>query len=451
LAPTGARVAEAAPPTAPRPQTVTQTANTASEAYAFLNTNAAGGGLTGQVGPSVYANAHSGLTGIYNAAGSTVGYGVFGLSTTGFGVYGRSTSTQYGGVYGTAFNNGVVGVSTGRTGVFGQTTAANNVPYSQQYPFDSSTYDGHAGVAGNDASVAPTTNNVNENVGVYGLSQFGLAGVLGVLGQASSGSTAGVLGFVSNGSQEGVFGRDQSSGTTSSGLFGSSRNGTGTTTFSTVYSGADIGLEVDNATLNTVPALLVQGDVQTATYPLVIVRNNFDSSTPDDVFSIGGSGNVVAQGTITGSASPLAVTRASDGTKYVAYGMRASAPSIEDVGFANLSKGYAVVKLDPSFAKTLDARTPYAVFLSPEGDNKGLYVTAKTGTSFVVRESQSGTSSLPFSYRIVARPGDMPSAPHLPDARTLVQPIFDDRKERAMHAVRKAERERMTRLFATNK
>jgi hypothetical protein len=39
----------------------------------FPNTNAAGGALTGEVGPIVYGNAHAGVSGVYNAAGSTVG------------------------------------------------------------------------------------------------------------------------------------------------------------------------------------------------------------------------------------------------------------------------------------------------------------------------------------------------------------------------------------------
>jgi hypothetical protein len=45
----------------------------------------------------------------------------------------------------------------------------------------------------------------------------------------------------------------------------------------------------------------------------------------------------------------------------------------------------------------------YHVFITPNGDSKGLYVTAKTATGFEVRESGGGTSSLSFDYRIVAK------------------------------------------------
>ena len=39
-------------------------------------------------------------------------------------------------------------------------------------------------------------------------------------------------------------------------------------------------------------------------------------------------------------------------------------------------------------------------------DTRGLYVSLKTPSGFEVREAQGGRSSLPFDYRIVARPLD---------------------------------------------
>ena len=44
------------------------------------------------------------------------------------------------------------------------------------------------------------------------------------------------------------------------------------------------------------------------------------------------------------------------------------------------------------------------MFLTPEGDNRGLYVDHKTGAGFDVRESQGGRSTIAFSYRIVGKP-----------------------------------------------
>jgi hypothetical protein len=45
----------------------------------------------------------------------------------------------------------------------------------------------------------------------------------------------------------------------------------------------------------------------------------------------------------------------------------------------------------------------YHVFLTPNGDCKGLYVTKKTANSFEVRELGGGKSSIAFDYRIMAR------------------------------------------------
>jgi hypothetical protein len=47
------------------------------------------------------------------------------------------------------------------------------------------------------------------------------------------------------------------------------------------------------------------------------------------------------------------------------------------------------------------------VFLTPEGDCRGLYVRRKSATSFQVREHMGGTSNIAFSYRIVGRRKDI--------------------------------------------
>ena len=44
----------------------------------------------------------------------------------------------------------------------------------------------------------------------------------------------------------------------------------------------------------------------------------------------------------------------------------------------------------------------YHVFLTPNGDCKGLYVIQKTASSFEVHELGGGSSNVSFDYRIVA-------------------------------------------------
>jgi hypothetical protein len=64
-----------------------------------------------------------------------------------------------------------------------------------------------------------------------------------------------------------------------------------------------------------------------------------------------------------------------------------------------------VVKLDADFAKVIK-RGDYRVFLTPEGDCRGLYVRRKSA-SFEVRELVGGKSNVAFSYRIVGRRKDI--------------------------------------------
>jgi hypothetical protein len=76
---------------------------------------------------------------------------------------------------------------------------------------------------------------------------------------------------------------------------------------------------------------------------------------------------------------------------------------MEDFGSGTLERGVAVVQIDQAFAETVSGTADYHVFITPNGDSKGLYVTGKTAAGFEVRESGGGTSSVSFDYRIVAK------------------------------------------------
>jgi hypothetical protein len=112
------------------------------------------------------------------------------------------------------------------------------------------------------------------------------------------------------------------------------------------------------------------------------------------------------------------------GQKMTTYATMSSVPNVEDFGEAQLTAGQAYVSLKQAIAATIDARVNYMVFITPEGDTRGLYVTQKTPAGFVVRESQGGRSDAAFSYRIVAKPFGSTTAslrpssaprPHLPN------------------------------------
>jgi len=62
----------------------------------------------------------------------------------------------------------------------------------------------------------------------------------------------------------------------------------------------------------------------------------------------------------------------------------------------------ATITLEHTFAQTINTAAEYHVFLTPNGDCKGLYVAKKSGSSFEVRELGGGTSNVAFDYRVVA-------------------------------------------------
>jgi hypothetical protein len=89
--------------------------------------------------------------------------------------------------------------------------------------------------------------------------------------------------------------------------------------------------------------------------------------------------------------------------KVAMYAMHAAENWFEDFGSAQLDTGVAVVHIDPTFAETVNGQMDYHVFLTPQGDCEGLYVTRKTPTSFEVHELRGGKANVAFDYRITAR------------------------------------------------
>ena len=114
-------------------------------------------------------------------------------------------------------------------------------------------------------------------------------------------------------------------------------------------------------------------------------------------------GDLNLAGHLTQNMTSAIVIRGS-GAPHVSYGAQTAQPAIEDSGEGRIVGGAGFVAIDAALAATLDPRSEYHVFLQPEGDSRGLYVTAKTLRGFYVRESMGGRSTLAFSYRILGRP-----------------------------------------------
>jgi hypothetical protein len=117
------------------------------------------------------------------------------------------------------------------------------------------------------------------------------------------------------------------------------------------------------------------------------------------------AGNAVVTGTLTAGVKN-AMVAFPDGSQRVLHCMESPEHWFEDFGTAKLKRGRAVVRLDADFAKVIK-RGDYRVFVTPEGDCRGLYIRNRSAASFEVRELGGGKSNVAFSYRIVGRRKDI--------------------------------------------
>lgn len=134
------------------------------------------------------------------------------------------------------------------------------------------------------------------------------------------------------------------------------------------------------------------------------------SSSADEVvllaedFTLGGFCEITTGGDLGCTGSKSAVVPVAGGSRKVAlYAIEGPENWFEDAGSAQLTNGEATVNLESTFGETVNTNMDYRIFLTPDGDCKGLYVAQKTATSFVVRELGGGTSNVAFDYRIMAK------------------------------------------------
>jgi hypothetical protein len=455
LSPAGSQVRQ-------RFSTVT-THNEADNAVVFLNLNTSGSGLSGQVGPAPYTSvATAGVFGVFAPSStSAFGDGVVGLSSTGYGVVGEAVAGTFAAVYGQNFSlfggPGVQGVSAGN-GVVGQSTKTNGIVGQTSQPSGTTS----AGVLGqdtansdqfNDGVMGTTTNGAygvegtSSNDGVGGVHGLGTTGVgvrgdstsnLGVLGVSSSeagvegisSSSFGVLGestpsdgghFIS-GSLSGAYGESN----TGAGLFGQNDN-TGTASGNAVDVGVFATSAAGDGLYATSTRFLGAFITNASTFDTMAVEATgsanplFARASGGGTMTFDSGGNLTVSGTITGGAFATDRTR-NPGTDLMTYQTQETELTVEDVGSAQLVRGTASVALASDFKQTIDGSSQYMVFLTPYGDTHGLYVSQRGPQGFVVRENGSGSSTVAFDYRIVARPYGAHTA-RLPHFASIVRPL----------------------------
>lgn len=328
-------------------------------------------------GSSAQGDAISGRTKAFSAKGGARGVmaGVLGEDVSVAPPGQENFSSGLAGRSQTGF--GITGFSKIHAGVVGSTT---NPSLTDGY--------GTAGVEGFDQS----NDGGQNNLGVEG----GTTGGTGVFGFSSLGN--GVRGITFNPSSQNqqhraaVFGIDMS--TDGGGLnfgvagFSPATGIAGLSVAAPTSQGAPIAPAVAAVCLNGGAAIQA---VTSLVLPYTLLM------------TLDCGGNLTVLGTIM-SQSAMVDTKTVDGRDVAAYQARQTQATIEDFGEGQIVDGIGTVRLNADFASTIDRRSSYLVFITPEGDSRGLYVEHKTGAGFEVRESQGGRSTISFSYRIVARP-----------------------------------------------
>lgn len=241
---------------------------------------------------------------------------------------------------------------------------------------------------------APST---GEN-GVFGSADNDADFLAAIIGEQSGSTTRtiGVEGYSASGEGIGVYGQKE---------FGSN---TGADAFGNAGVWGDTGVTGAWGSLGTADdgnAMFALNN--SVTYSTMVINNEEGSSSSAFILDVssgyGGFCNFWADGSLhcNGALSNQVPTK--NGKDVSLYAVQSTENWFEDFGSGQLGRGSATINLEPTFAQTVNTGMDYHVFLTPNGDCKGLYVSNKTAAGFEVRELGGGTSNVAFDYRIVAK------------------------------------------------
>jgi hypothetical protein len=253
--------------------------------------------------------------------------------------------------------------------------------------------------------------------GVYGTNRSGTA-VTGTTSSTNGGSGVSGVSTAGSGSASGVYGR--SSSENGFGIVGNSTSANGIVGVTTADGLA--GIYADEKGAGT--GLVGTTNDESGRYFVISVQGDNSQTMLFEAYNMGTGGDcfisALAAMTCSGGVSGSVLHarhRNRAGQRVVSYASESASATIEDDGTAKISGGVATVRIDARFAALMD-RAWYYVFITPLGDTRGLYVSAKTPLGFVVREAEHGRDTLAFDYRIVAHPRDrtrdrLPPAPEV--------------------------------------
>jgi hypothetical protein len=363
-------------------------------AIGFNNSSATGSAIEGTVSPAGNASFKIpfGILGAYEPSSSgTFGVGVAAVSTSGYGIYAKASGA----------NPAMIAIASGTGGAMEVDSpgAALTVNTATGPGMTVSVTGSAPGV------IAETTYQYASGQPIYaeGGTDAGYFQSLAKSGNTHVGGTA-YLGVNASGIGAAAFGNANTSGHPA--LMATSVN-TGDV-FRAYNYGDGMAFVISGSTANASGHAGAGSDVN--------IRG--------DVFLHG------AFFTCAGSCTELTPSGASEeiatrAGRVRAYRAAQTEPTLEATGEGRMSAGIGYVRLDSAYAKAISPGAGYLVFVTPEGDTRGLYVSDRSSAGFGVREHGGGRSNVAFTYRIVAQPAAH-QAIHSPldgrAAATIVRP-----------------------------
>lgn len=310
----------------------------------------------------------------FTVQGVDTEYAINGYTTNSTGVYGENSSGAGYGVFGNSSNVGVRGI--GAHGGVLESTLPNG--------FGTISSNSNADGTG----LLATGNNEN---GVYLVSGSGIAASgtkAGIYAYAGNGNT----GNANRGNSAGVFELDTDNDITTGG-----NNDFRAIARLAGYDNLDPSDPPTNEKNSYYGGYFSGGNQSgTPTYAFVGIRywsnGNGHSTTNTIDYKIIG----------TGSVSTL--VKDNNNKTRVLFAPETPEILFMDYGIGQLVNGLARITLDPILKAAIhvDAKSPLKVFVTLEGDCNGVFVTSKSADGFTVKELQNGTSSVSFSWQIVA-------------------------------------------------
>ena len=253
-------------------------------------------------------------------------------------------------------------------------------------------------VTGSAAVVGEAQGASGQTSGVAGFNESSGRFAAGIVAaeEASSGFTLGVSAVSDSPNGAGVLGLGQGMSNTGNNLVGCCAFGVWGDTRSNVFGDAALIGTADDAR-----AIYLQNN--STSVPTAFM---FQGAANQLAFQAGGNGGfciIDSNGHLNCPAALTTSAAVQGGERHVElYAMESPQNWYEDFGSGRLANGSAKVGLESTFAETVNANSDYHVFLTPEGDCRGLYVSHKTASGFEVHELGGGQSNVAFSYRVVA-------------------------------------------------